>query len=350
MNKMYENVYQAMVDCGIAHYLDETQVEAVLDYPEYELFVDEVGINTNQKDGGNRNQRRVIALCNSEPANEECATSDIRATIMSYTAATGEPVMCVIILQGETKDLPFLVRQGFDWLAEYDGIENIIPSEMDDAFFEVNIGPGGLLPGGSTCTFQGKEIPCYVTATPHGGIDPEILTDTLCTMDNLGLFKRRDDLCPFVLLDGHQSRFDEGFLRYINDQAHRWTVAIGVPYGTHVWQVGDSSEQNGAFKMSFNKWLEALFDKKKQLGIPPTFSRSDIVPLVCWAYYNESFAKVESNRKAIAERGWGPETLDRRLLQHPEVLSTCIASSNTQGSMDNNNNNVAICPTSMQPT
>jgi hypothetical protein len=34
MKKMYENVYQAMVDSGIAHYLDETQVEAVLDYPE----------------------------------------------------------------------------------------------------------------------------------------------------------------------------------------------------------------------------------------------------------------------------------------------------------------------------
>lgn len=34
MKKMYENVYRAMVDSGIAHYLDETQVEAVLDYPE----------------------------------------------------------------------------------------------------------------------------------------------------------------------------------------------------------------------------------------------------------------------------------------------------------------------------
>jgi hypothetical protein len=48
-------------------------------------------------------------------------------------------------------------------------------------------------------------------------------------------------LCPFVLLDGHQSRFDEVFLRYINDPAHKWVVAIGVPYGTHIWQVGDSS-------------------------------------------------------------------------------------------------------------
>jgi hypothetical protein len=126
INKMYDNVYQAMVDCGIACYMDEEEVNAVLENPQYCLFVDECGNNTNQKDGGNCNQRGVIGLTSSnEAAPEECATSDIRATVMSYTAATGKPVMCVIILQGETKDLPFLVRQGFDWMADYDGIGSI---------------------------------------------------------------------------------------------------------------------------------------------------------------------------------------------------------------------------------
>jgi hypothetical protein len=72
---------------------------------------------------------------------------------MSYTAATGEPVMCVIILQGKTKDLPFLVHQGFDWMADYDGIESIDSSCMDDSFLEQNIGPGGLFPDGPTYTF-----------------------------------------------------------------------------------------------------------------------------------------------------------------------------------------------------
>ena len=114
---------------------------------------------------------------------------------MSYTAATGEPVMCVIILQDETKDLPFLVHQGFDWMADYDGIESIDSSCMDDSFLEQNIGPGGLFPGGPTCTFRGKQIPCYITATPHGGIDAEVLTDMLRTMDHLGIYECRDDLC-----------------------------------------------------------------------------------------------------------------------------------------------------------
>jgi hypothetical protein len=280
IEKMYDNVYQAMVDCGSARYLDEDEVTAVLENPEYTLFVDEVGINTNQKDGGNRGQERVIGLANSGAAPEECSTRDVRATVMCYTAATGEPVMCVIILQGGKKDLPFLTTQGFDWLSDYDGIQDVHMDTVDNSFFESNISPGGLFPGGPTCTFRGKQVPCYVTATPHGGIDGEVLTDTLRTMDNLELFERRDDLCPFVLLDGHQSRFEEGFLRYINDPAHRWVVAIGVPYGTHIWQVGDSSEQNGSFKMSFNKWLDKLYARKRELNVPANMVRSDIVPLV----------------------------------------------------------------------
>ena len=47
--------------------------------------------------------------------------------------------------------------------------------------------------------------------------------------------------------------------------------------------------------------------------------RTDIVPIVNYAW-NRSFAKVESNKKAIAERGRNP--LDRRLLLHPQILNT----------------------------
>jgi len=70
------------------------------------LLPDECRRITNQKDGGNRNQRRVISLASTnEAAPEECDTSDVHATVMCYTAATGDPVMCVIILQGESKHL-----------------------------------------------------------------------------------------------------------------------------------------------------------------------------------------------------------------------------------------------------
>ena len=34
---------------------------------------------------------------------------------------------------------------------------------------------------------------------------------------------------------------------------HSWDVCIGVPYGTSLWQVADSKEQNGSFKIAQSK-------------------------------------------------------------------------------------------------
>jgi hypothetical protein len=69
---------------------------------------------------------------------------------------------------------------------------------------------------------------------------------------------------PFLILDGHRSRFDLLFLEYINNPEHNWNVCIGVPYGTSYWQVGDSTEQNRCYhKMAITKakW-ELLLTKK----------------------------------------------------------------------------------------
>jgi hypothetical protein len=52
---MYDNAYQVIVDCGIAWYLDDKEVNAVLEHPEYCLYADECGINTNQQEGGRGN-------------------------------------------------------------------------------------------------------------------------------------------------------------------------------------------------------------------------------------------------------------------------------------------------------
>jgi hypothetical protein len=37
------------------------------------------------------------------------------------------------------------------------------------------------------------------------------------------------------------------FVEYIHGD-YGWTVCIGVPYGTILWQVGDSKHQNGQYK------------------------------------------------------------------------------------------------------
>jgi hypothetical protein len=81
-----------------------------------------------------------------------------------------------------------------------------------------------------------------------------ILTKIFKTLDLLEIYKKdREEGCrPFVLLDSHQTQLELELLDYVNDQAHPWSVCIGVPYGTALWQVGDSTEQNRNFKVRIN--------------------------------------------------------------------------------------------------
>jgi hypothetical protein len=135
-------------------------------------------------------------------------------------------------------------------------------------------------------------------------------------MDKLDLFDRSDGIPSFLLLDGHGSRFEVPFLEYITDEAHLWKVCIGVPYGTSYWQVGDSTEQNGCFKMALTKAKWELVEKKEKWGIAGTIDKTDIVGLVTYGG-ERSFTRVESNWKAVVEQGWGQ--LNSNLLLHPEI-------------------------------
>jgi hypothetical protein len=93
-----------------------------------------------------------------------------------------------------------------------------------------------------------------------------------------------------------------------------------VPYGTHLWQVADSSQINGKFKIEIGK------EKSEYLQHKPSntsgFVITDIVPIVKSAFI-KSFSNIKNAKKAIAERGWGPALnyrllLDNRLTQRPK--------------------------------
>ena len=109
-----------------------------------------------------------------------------------------------------------------------------------------------------------------------------------------------------MLVDEHGSCFDLEFLQYICHDNHKWTVVFGVLYGTSLWQVGDSTEQNGTYKIHpvkvnhdiLTHWIEHMIGDMELL---PT----DAIPLINKDWVN-SFDELESNKKAISERGWFP--------------------------------------------
>ena len=99
------------------------------------------------------------------------------------------------------------------------------------------------------------------------------------------------------------------------DKEQWWTVCIGVPYATHLWQVADSSEQNGCFKMALMKLKRQISETRNDMKFYPT----DIILLVRKAW-DLSFGRIEANKRAICARGWNP--LNRALFLHPKIAVT----------------------------
>ena len=74
-----------------------------------------------------------------------------------------------------------------------------IPAEL----LEQNMGKGKVFSGGPICTFNGKEIPAYVTNSESGGITPEILVGVLSHLDKHSVAERQPgDPPPCMLVDG----------------------------------------------------------------------------------------------------------------------------------------------------
>ena len=107
------------------------------------------------------------------------------------------------------------------------------------------------------------------------------------------------------------------FLEYVNQEENKWVTCIGVPYGSHFWQVADSSECNGNYKMALSKAKREIYSLKPSDA--KVWYPTDIIP-ICNRAFQKSFAKVDCVQKAIAERGWGP--LNYNLLTHPDIMAS----------------------------
>ncbi len=274
---MYNNIYEAMVRSKVARKLDHLQYynedgdvvrnenEAYglptryeITHPHYILSVDETGKNTNMRSDGKVGGKRFIVPKNAV-TNTGClgSSTDLHFTVLCFTAATGEAVMCAIILKSEQD----ISKIHFSWRFGIDIRKNVRTGKNEAETFELNCGEGLAMEGGPECRFNGVTIPCFIGASPKASITSEMLAKMLECLDDLELFDRSDGRKPFLLCDGHHSRLELPFLNYINDKAHEWTVCIGVPYGTHLWQVHDSEELNGTFSSALTKAKREYFKK-----------------------------------------------------------------------------------------
>ena len=132
--------------------------------------------------------------------------------------------MCVIIFSGErNRDL---IELGVDPFIEK---EDIIGDVSDGDYIIKNTGKGKLFPTGPECQYKGKTIPCMCRWSKNGSMTGEILKDVVHTLDTYQLFNRSNGKKPFFLLDGHNSRLSEPFVKYVLDIKHEWMICFGVP-------------------------------------------------------------------------------------------------------------------------
>ena len=264
-----------------------------------------MGCNTSQKSDGNVGGQKFVVQNNKRAL--ICAShQDCHFTVLGFTNGLGEPVCCVIIIAAaevRAKDIMGLQP----WAS--------IVGDPSINFEENSNGPEKYYPYGPTCTVFGRSVPTIVTCSESGSITSNILMECVKHIDKC-LELDRSEVTPFLLLNGHGSRFELPFLDYVNSEETKWTVCIGVPYGTNLWQVGDSAQQNGAYKSRLALEKQLLLEKKQEMRLDFRIDRHDVVGLVhrAWEY---SFAKRDSSKRAISERGWNPLTYN--LLDHPEL-------------------------------
>ena len=77
--------------------------------------------------------------------------------------------------------------------------------------------------------------------------------------------------------------------------------------------------QNGTFNMAMTDAKRKLLDLKRQFCMNETIHKGDLMLLINIAWH-KLFARVDQNRRAIADRGWGP--YNRNILTFSHIRAT----------------------------
>ena len=175
-----------------------------------------------------------------------------------------------------------------------------------------------------TIKFQEKEMKMRVFHNESGTMTPMIIVKILKGLDEIELFVCHPNLPPLsILVDGHSSWFGMPFINYISNQdeegneligkSHHWNAYIGLQNCTALWQVGDSSKQNGNFKNGLRIAANRITQHQRINRKPLKLLKRDIIPMIMEAY-PKSFGNRSTNRLAIAKRGWNPMNQNTLLL------------------------------------
>ena len=288
------------------------KVQAKLDLPQLCIVMDKVAGDLNMLNDGHQGRTKYIS-CKGETAKINVTKKSKKFTMLGLTNLLGQPIMWRVIFEGKERNV--MMESGIDpFHPKYNEYIRTTYSTSSYEDFVGNYGQGNLFPGGPVCEFEGHSIPTMIRYSEKGSITSKILTGILKTIDNMGIFQvyQENGAVPFLLVDSHQSRFSPKFLEYITNNKHLWKVTIGMPYGTSLWQVGDSYQQNGRFKIALVECKKKIMENRllifcSELELLPT----NIMPMISIAW-KASFADVIGNKEAIAERGLNP--LNRNML------------------------------------
>jgi hypothetical protein len=256
-----------IVETGAEAYGQQTEYS--LKHPEKLIVVVEVGGNISQKGDGNAGGQKLMVL-NDMRSQVRNSFKDNHFTVLGFTSATGEAVMYATIiapsklLTDVTGGNPLSEDCG-DYDKEHSQkLEDEIANMKD----EHSNGVDRMFLFGPTCTFNGPTVPTFVTCSKNGSITSQLLTNILQKMDDMMLFDRSGGVNPCLLCDGHISRFEKPFLEYIHASDTPWGCCIGVPYGTSLWQLGDSQEQTGMLNIECKKSKAETVREKIRTVLP----------------------------------------------------------------------------------
>ena len=152
---------------------------------------------------------------------QKTSTMNRKFTTIEVTSFTGEAVMCVLIIEGK---LTYgAIEAGVDVQVQPNG------KSTDSDFILKNSVKGKHFPGGSECVSYGKTVPALVQWHESASNTSEILVKMLQTLDEIALIPRvHSNAKPLIFLDGHMSRLEMPFLKYVNTPNDHWITCIGV--------------------------------------------------------------------------------------------------------------------------